>query len=277
MALSPSPSAIPPSAHRSRPPLPRSLRSNPSSLGEKPPQTPRPSAKQPSLAKRLLFPHLPPDASLPPLLTSPSALPELNHELYDFIAIALRAYVNPWWTKLTRYDKEFLPQITHILTAVLRVVETRLTSTDLSPLIFRDLPTLLNQHCIDYRNAQAKVLTSYASGGAAGLPQLFHQLQNHMAISPDGAVNEEYIRQAVDSILRTCLPEDDYDPEVERYIVREIVVKVLAGGVIPRVTQPWFIHKLLLDQLGPEKDASNTSGVRIRFFDVSCRKFHTHV
>ncbi|TCD67538.1 hypothetical protein EIP91_012292 [Steccherinum ochraceum] len=259
MALSPSP----PSAHRARPPLTRSVRSNPSSVGDKPAQSPRPSTKQPSLAKRLLFPHLAPDASLPPLLASPSAHPELNNELYDFIAIALRAYVNPWWTKLSRYDKEFLPQITHILTAVLRVVETRLTSTDLSPLVFRDLPTLVNQHCIDYRNAQAKLLTSYASGGAAGLPQLFHQLQNHMAISPDGIVNEEYIRQAVDSILKSCLPEEDYEPEVERYIVREIVVKVLAGGVIPRVTQPWFIHKLLLDLLGPEKSAGDSSGTTV--------------
>ena len=261
--------------HRARPPT-RSVRSSPSSIADKSPSAaPRPTNKQPSLAKRLLFPHLANDVPLPPLLMSPSANPELNDELYDLIAIALRAYVNPWWTKLTRYDKEFLPQVTHVLTAVLRVLEARLVSTDLSPLVFRDLPALLNQHYVDYRNAQAKLHTSYASSGVASLPQLFHQLQSHMAVSPDGLVNEEYIRQAVDNVLKTCLPDEDYDPEPERYIIREIVVKVIAGGVIPRLTQPWFIHKLILDLLGPEKRADKLPEVRCRLI-CSSPSDHTY-
>ncbi|OSD06026.1 hypothetical protein PYCCODRAFT_1525951 [Trametes coccinea BRFM310] len=163
-----------------------------------------------------------------------------------------KAYVSPWWTKITRYDKEFLPEITRILTAVLRALEARLSATDLSPLVFRDLPALLTQHWSDYRNAHAKLHTSYASGGAASLPQLFHQIQPHMAVSPDGVIDVVYVRQAVDHILKACLPPDDYEPETERYIVREIVLKVLVGSVLPRLTQPWFIHKLILDQLGPE-------------------------
>ncbi|TBU35052.1 PXA domain-containing protein [Dichomitus squalens] len=214
-----------------------------------------PPAKPVTLAKRILFPALPPDADLPPLLLSPAAAPQLNAELYDFIALALRAYVNTWWTKITRYDKEFLPEITRILTAVIRTLETRLLATDLSPLVFRDFPTVLAQHWIDYRNAQAKLHTSYAAGGAASLPQLFHQLQPHMAVSADGVIDHVYVRQAVDHILKVCLPPEDYEPEAERYIVREIILKVLVGGVLPRLTQPWFIHKLILDQLGPEKVA----------------------
>lgn len=34
----------------------------------------------------------------------------------------LRAYVNPWWTNLTRYDKEFLPHVKHIIFQVIQVV-----------------------------------------------------------------------------------------------------------------------------------------------------------
>ena len=82
---------------------------------------------------------------------------------------------------------------------------------------------------------------------------VFHHLQPHMAIGADGQVNDVYVRQAVDHILKACLPPEDYDSEAERYIVREIILSVLLKSVIPRVTQPWFIHKLLLDQLGPEK------------------------
>lgn len=232
----------------------RSIQSTASSDKQPPPPK---VVKPSSLARRLLFPHLPADADLPPLLVSPLATPELNDELYNFVAIALRAYVHPWWTKITRYDKEFLPAITRVVTNVLRVLEARLAKTDLSPLVFRDIPTLLSTHNTDFRNAQAKLHTSYATGGAATLPQLFHQLQPHMAVSPDGIVDEAYVRQALDDVLKICLPDADYEPETERYIVREILVKVVQGGVVPRVTQPWFIYQVILNLLGSEKKKPN--------------------
>ncbi|KAI0757203.1 PXA domain-containing protein [Daedaleopsis nitida] len=248
---------VPPSARRVGP---RSIQSFASSTAEKASVANRPPPAKPvTLPKRLLFPTLPADADLPPLLLHPGAAPELNAELYDFVALALRAFVNTWWTKITRYDKEFLPEITRILTVVIQTVEARLLVTDLSPLVFRDLPTLLTQHWTDYRNVQAKLHTSYAVGGAASLPQLFHQMQPHMAVSAEGVVDPVYVRQAVDHILKTCLPPEDYEPETERYIVREIVLKVLVGSVLPRITQPWFIHKMILDQLGPEKPVDNVS------------------
>ena len=203
-----------------------------------------------TLAKRLLFPHLGPNAEVPPLLSSPNLPPELNAEIYDFIALALRAFVNPWWTKISRYDKEFLIQINQVASQVIRSLETRLSNTDLSPLIFRDLPTLITQHYEDHRLASSKLNTSYSIGGAVSLPQLFHQFQPHMAVSADGSINEDYLRQSVDFILKACLPPEDYDPDVERYIAREVILKVLIGA-IPRISQPWFIQKLALDLLGP--------------------------
>ncbi|KIJ68760.1 hypothetical protein HYDPIDRAFT_81487 [Hydnomerulius pinastri MD-312] len=207
-----------------------------------------------SLAKRLLFPNLPPGSDLPPLFASQTCPPELNDEVYDFIALALRAFVNIWWAKITRYDKEFLPQITNIVIHVVRVLEKRLLTTDLSPLVFCDIPALVTQHYRDYRHTASKVSTSYAGGGALSLPQLFHQLQPHMAISADGRIDEEYFRQAFDHVLKTCLPPEDYTPEAERFIVREIVLKVVVQDVIPRVTQPWFLQKTVLDLLGPSPD-----------------------
>ncbi|KAG1769636.1 PXA domain-containing protein [Suillus occidentalis] len=210
-----------------------------------------------TLAKRLLFPHLPPGSDLPPLFASPACSPELNAEAYDFLALALRAFVNTWWTKVTRYDKELLPEITIILTTVLRTLETRLLSTDFSLFMFSVVPALITQHYRDYRHAASKVSTSYAMGGAVPLPLLFHQMQPHVAISPEGKIDEEYFRQAFDHVLRSCLPPQDYAPEAERYIVREIILKVLVKDVIPRVTQPWFIQRTILDLLGPSPDGES--------------------
>ncbi|KAF9243784.1 PXA domain-containing protein [Melanogaster broomeanus] len=214
----------------------------------------RQQQQQASLAKRLLFPHLPPGSELPSLFVSPVCPPELNDEVYDFIALALRAFVNIWWTKITRYDKEFLPQIASIVTRVVRALEERILNADLSLLVFCDIPAIVTQHYLDYRHVAAKVSTSYAASGALSLPQLFHQLQPHMAISSDGTIDEEYFRQAFDHVLKACLPPEDYAPEAERFIIREIVLKVVVKDVIPRQTEPWFLQKTMLDLLGPYTD-----------------------
>jgi len=228
-------------------PQPRSLSSIASTSRTKQTQ------QQIPLSKRLLFPTLTSN-ELPPLLASSTTPPELTAELYDLIALALRAFVNPWWTKITRYDKEFLPEITRILSIAIRALEARVLATDLSPLVFCDIPTIITQHYCDYRNASSKLTTSYASGGAVSLPQLFHQLQPHMAVSADGNIDEEYFRQILDHILKSCLPSEDYDPEAERFIVREIILKVVLNDVVPKITQPWFIQKTILDLLDPLED-----------------------
>lgn len=229
--------------------LGRSTHSAASTISRHPGQQPA------SLARRLLFPHLPPGSDLPPLFLSPTCPRELHDEVYDLVALALRAFVNTWWTKLTRYDKEFLPQITSVVTHVIRALEQRLLDADLSLLVFGDIPALITQHYRDYRQAVSKASTSYATGGALSLPQLFHQLQPHMAISSDGSLEEEYFRHAFDHILRECLPPEDYAPEAERFIIREIVLKIVVKDVIPRIAQPWFLQKMVLDMLGPSPDA----------------------
>lgn len=228
--------------------MPTSIASQKASSTRSP--QPRAPHQPTTLAKRLLFPASPPTDELPLLLTS-SVPPELNAELYDFIALALRAFVNPWWTKITRYDKEFLPEITRILTHVFRAFEARVLATDLTPLLCCDVPTIITQHYRDYRNAKSKLSSSYASGGALSLDQIFHQFQPHMAVSPDGIIDEVYVRQVVDHILKSCLPPEDSAPEAERVIVREIIIKILLQDVIPKVTQPWFIQRTIVDLLGP--------------------------
>ncbi|KAF9015380.1 PXA domain-containing protein [Cyathus striatus] len=224
------------------------------SLPRLPPSQPSLSSKQPSqsLAKRLLF-HSLPSPPLPPLLAS-SLAPDLDPELYDFIALALRAYVNPWWTKITRYDKDFLPHITRVLAIVIRTLESRLSAVDLSPLVFHYIPLILSQHYADYRSAQSKLSTSYAVGGSASLPALFHGLQPHIALSSDGTIDPEYYRQILDHILQVCLPPEDYESDAEHFIIREVLLKVLLNDVVPKITQPWFIHKTILILLGEPSD-----------------------
>ncbi|KAF8912878.1 PXA domain-containing protein [Gymnopilus junonius] len=209
----------------------------------------------PSLASRLLFHSQP----APQLFNDTNVSPELTPEIYDFIALALRAFVSPWWSKITRYDKDFLPHITAILTKVIHVFVLRLQGVDLPDFFFHDVPVILSQHYRDYRNAAAKTHTAYASGGSTSLSSLFAQLQPHMAISPEGILDKEYYRQIVDHILKVCLPPEDYEPEAEHIIIREVIVKVLIDDVIPKIVQPWFINRTILDLIGPPEEPLYTS------------------
>lgn len=209
-----------------------------------------------SLTKRLLFPHLPPSSPTPPLLQTSDTHPALDAELYDLIALALRAYINPWWTKITRYDKQLLLEITRILSSVLRAVEARALAVDLSPLVYRDLPALLAQHCADYRVAARKLGSSYAAAGSASLPVLFHGQQQHVGVSVDGKIDQVYVRAAIDVVLKACLSPEDWDAEAERYLIREVIVKTVCVDLAPRITQPWFIHSTALDLLGPPDSVS---------------------
>jgi hypothetical protein len=220
-----------------------------------------------SLTKRLLFPHLPPSSPPPPLLHTSSSYPALDAELYDLIALALRAYINPWWTRITRYDKQLLLELTRILSSVLRAIEARALAADLSPLLYLDLPTLLAQHCADYRVASRKLGSSYAAAGSASLPVLFHGQQQHVGVSIDGKADEVYVRAAVDIVLKACLSPEDWDAEVERYLIREIIVKTVCIDLAPRVTQPWFLHSTLLDLLGPPDEPLEVSVLHLMTCD----------
>ena len=108
--------------------------------------------------------------------------------------------------------------------------------------------------------------------GTSG-PHLFHQLQGHMAIDAEGHIDPEYIRHTLDLILQACLPPEDYSSDAERAIIREVIVKVLLGDVVPLLVQPWFIHKQLLDIARPslEKSASPVK-VCMRSDRTSCNE-----
>lgn len=226
-----------------------------------------------SLTRRLLFPYLPLSTPIPPILATTSedtpGIEALNAEIYDFLALAMRGFVNPWWTKITARDRDLIVEINRVVTHVIRSLEVRLVGADLVGMLVHDLPLLVAQHYSDYRTVEAKVRSGYATslqGSVDPYAQLFHGLQPHLAVFPDGTVNETYIRQAVEHIMKVSLPPEDWAAETERSIVCEIIVKVLLGSAIPKLKQPWFTHKILLEVLGPPKSSSSLSAVRTSSF-----------
>ena len=222
-----------------------------------------------TLARRLLFPYLPLTTPLPPLVgtygtseenekrRNDPAFKALDTELYDFLALVVRGFVLPWWSKITPRDKEFPQEITKIVATFIKQVETRAMAADVPALLANAIPLLVSQHYRDFRLAQAKLPTSYATGlhgHSDSLPHIFHSLQPHMAVTAEGTVDPHYLRQVVEHIMKTCLPPEDWEAEAERSIVREIVLKILLESAFPRLSQPWFLQKTMLELLGPPEE-----------------------
>ncbi|GAA6046889.1 hypothetical protein JCM3770_003413 [Rhodotorula araucariae] len=212
-----------------------------------------------SLHQRILFP--PSSSAKPPRILHSPAHATLDPLILDFIALALRAYVTPWYNGgISRDpDKAFLQAVTAVLVHVIQALEVRLATVEWAELVVRDFPDLVAAHYRDWDRATERA--GSASAHNLSPEQLFHNLQPHIAITvavPSAAspssravphVDKVYLRTLVDHLLRLLLPPDDYRAETERAIVREILVGVVFGAVYDRVARPWFLHGIIARQL----------------------------
>jgi hypothetical protein len=81
------------------------------------------------------------DEILPPLTSSN----EVDLQLYSFIAIVIREFVQTWYGKITP-DQVFVEEVVKIIAHCSRALEQRLRKVDLESLLFDELPELLEVH-----------------------------------------------------------------------------------------------------------------------------------
>ena len=81
------------------------------------------------------------DELLPPLTSSN----EVDLQLYAFISIIIREFVQTWYTKITP-DQVFVEEVVKIIAHCTRALEQRLRKVDLESLLFDELPELLEVH-----------------------------------------------------------------------------------------------------------------------------------
>lgn len=81
------------------------------------------------------------DEILPPLTSSN----EVDLQLYAFIAIIIREFVQTWYSKITP-DQVFVEEVVKIIAHCTRALEQRLRKVDLESLLFDELPEVLEVH-----------------------------------------------------------------------------------------------------------------------------------
>jgi hypothetical protein len=78
---------------------------------------------------------------LPPL----TSRNDLDLQLYAFLAIILREFVQTWYAKITT-DETFVAEIVHTIAHCTRALEQRLRRLDLESLVLDEIPDLLERH-----------------------------------------------------------------------------------------------------------------------------------
>lgn len=161
---------------------------------------PRPSARPSAAAsprndqdarplhRRILFPPSSSSSSSfpPPRILHSSAHGVLDPQILDLIALALRAYVSPWYAGAISPDpdKHFLQAVTNVLVHVVQALEVRLAAIDWSALVLHDVPLVLAEHYRDWDLADEKSPSGENGPTSHNLSrdELFDRIHPHLAV-----------------------------------------------------------------------------------------------
>jgi hypothetical protein len=181
------------------------------------------------------------------------------------IALALRAYVLSWYSRISPRDRSLLPSINStILTPLLQPILTSLyhDTTPLVDLILLDLPTILHLHVTTFREAQRQVALGFGTLGDAYHARL--PLMSVEKVEERWELSPLYLTSLADGILKNGLSVKEYGSTVERLMARELVGRMVLMGVGKRLSEDWFWYSLLLKLLGEPDSATTKESVQAK-------------
>lgn len=168
-----------------------------------------------------------------------------------------------WYTRISPRDRALLPSIhSTVITPLLQPVLTSVYNDPSSILdfILIDLPTILHLHVTTYRDARHQESLDLGSLGDAyhaRLPLLSVEKKDEVwQLSP------LYLTSLADGILKNGLSVEEYGSSVERLMVRELIGRVILGGVGRKLCEDWFWYSLLLKFLPEVKAKDDTNSTK---------------
>ncbi|CAM1505377.1 Fc.00g110140.m01.CDS01 [Cosmosporella sp. VM-42] len=185
---------------------------------------------------------------LPPL----TSRNDVDLQLYAFLAIILREFVQSWYNKITT-DENFVAEIIHIIAHCTRALEQRFRKVDLESLVLDEIPDLLDKHITAYRIAHhptsqppIKVDPREVYHSLCPLPHLAPVPRSDDPFTAsDQRENEALYRQLlVQGILAILLPTEDLENPCLTALVGQIFSEMIIGNVIAnKASQPWLLYE----------------------------------
>jgi splicing suppressor protein 51 len=231
-----------------------------------------------ALIRRTLCPHQlgdkgrgdaaakPIEELLPPL----TSRNDVDLQLYAFLAIILRDFVQSWYSKITP-DVTFIEETIQIVAHCTTALEQRFRKLDLESLLLDELPDLLDKHINGKTSRKDPVLvgsrsanmsqayrTAHAPATHPSLEvdprEVYHSLMPLPYLSPiprsidpttisEQLDNEAAYRQLlVQGALAVLLPTEDLENPCLTALVGQIFSELVIGNVIAnKAAQPWLL------------------------------------
>ncbi|KAJ3485182.1 hypothetical protein NLG97_g6872 [Lecanicillium saksenae] len=192
---------------------------------------------------------VPPIEELLPSLTSRN---DVDLQLYAFLAIIIREFVQAWYNKITP-DETFVAEVLQVIAHCSRALEQRFRTLDVESLVLDEIPDLLDRHITAYRASHDPVSQSPI---AVNPQEVYHALFPLPQLSPvpqagDEKVLEEqkeneaaYRQLLVQAVLAILLPTEDLENPCLTAIVGQIFSELIVGNIIAgKASQPWLLYE----------------------------------
>jgi splicing suppressor protein 51 len=183
---------------------------------------------------------------LPPL----TSRNDVDLQLYAFLAIILRDFVQTWYGKITT-DETFVAEIVHIVAHCTTALEQRFRQVDLECLLLDEVPDLLDRHITAYRTSHHALPSPPIEVDPR---EVYHSLCPLPHLSPvpqpadEASIREQQENEAlyrqllVQAVLAVLLPTEDLENPCLTSLVGQIFSELIIGNVIAnRAAQPWLL------------------------------------
>ncbi|KGQ12533.1 hypothetical protein BBAD15_g1722 [Beauveria bassiana D1-5] len=186
------------------------------------------------------------------LLPSLTSRNDVDLQLYAFLAIIIREFVQAWYNKITP-DETFVAEALQVIAHCSRALEQRFRTLDVESLVLDELPDLLDRHISAYRTSHDPVSQEPV---AVDPRQVYHALCPLPQLSPvprkgdqrsieEQKENESAYRQLlVQAVLAILLPTEDLENPCLTAIVGQIFSELIVGNIIAgKASQPWLLYE----------------------------------
>lgn len=190
------------------------------------------------------------DLLLPPL----TSRNDVDLQLYAFLAIIMREFVQSWYSKITA-DETFVPEILRIIAHCTTALEQRFRKLDLESLLLDEIPDLLDRHATARRVASRSALQSSVD---ADPREVYHsifplpflspvpRLDDHTAVELQRENEATYRQLLVQGVLAILLPTEDLENPCLTALVEQIFSELIIGNVIAgKASQPWLLYEAI--------------------------------
>ncbi|KAH9813564.1 PXA domain-containing protein [Melampsora americana] len=244
-----------------------------------------PTASHPPL--RRLFGSVP-----SPILTDKRYGNLLDPLLSNLLTIISKQFILTWYSQISplkENSKPFITRVTQILIHIIRELEQRLTTLDVIQLILFDLPILINRHLLDLQETHCRLSFQRQRAIEPDLTfdEVFIRLRPHPGVqlttvmaSPNRHVSSflsphlvdplpkyptaralpspTYLWLLIEALMERVLPAEDWAPETERLIIREILINVILAPLFCKLSEPATLYSLIAVHLSlPETDSQS--------------------